>query len=165
MAPIGHRSRVESCVQAQMRPSRFAAKMPFMSPGGLLLRVVLMLSLLFNGLNVGMAAPMALALLPAAAPAAHDGQPPCHRQAAASHADRAPPALAVHGHDHDARSPHDGDQCRLKDCLRNCAQQPSLTAQVLWLPTPMPLAQAPLRAAGAALPPPPLDRITRPPIA
>lgn len=165
MAPVGHSSRVEPRVQAQVRMSGFAAKMPSMSPGGLLLRVVLIFSLLFNGLNVGMAAPMALALLPAAAPAADDGQPPCHRQASASHADHAAPALAVHGHDHDAQTPHDGDHCRLKDCLRNCAQQPSLTAQVLWLPTPMPLGRAPLRKAGAALPPPPLDRITRPPIA
>ncbi len=165
MMPVGHRSRGESRVQAQVRPPRIAAKMPFMSPGGLLLRVVLMLSLLFNGLNVGMAAPMVLALLPAAA--ADPGQPPCHRQANASHEPPPAPASAVHGHrhDHDARSPHDGDHCRLKDCLRNCAQQPSLTAQVLWLPTPMPLAQAPLRQAGPVLPPPPLDRITRPPIA
>lgn len=163
MAPVGYGSRVESRVQAQVRPSRFAAKMPFMSPGGLLLRVVLMLSLLFNGLNVGMAAPMALALLPAAAPAADDGQPPCHRQASAAHGEHA--AVTTPGPGHESPAPHDGDHCRLKDCLRNCAQQPSLTAQVLWLPTPPPLAQAPLREAGIALPAPPLDRIARPPIA
>lgn len=163
MAPVGHGSRVESRVQAQVRPSGFAAKMPSMSSGGLLLRVVLMLSLLFNGLNVGMAAPMALALLPVAA--ADAGQPPCHRQAAAAHADHAAPASAEQGHGHNARSPHDGDHGRLKDCLRDCAQQPSLTAQVLWLPTAMPLAQAPQHDTGAALPSPPLDRITRPPIA
>ncbi|WP_313455461.1 CopL family metal-binding regulatory protein [Stenotrophomonas sp.] len=137
--------------------------MPFMSPGGLLLRVVLMLSLLFNGLNVGMAAPMALALLPTVASA--PSEPPCHSEAPTAHGGHgAEPALS-HTPGPDTQTPHDGDHCRLKDCLRNCAQQPSLTAQVLWLPTPMPLAQAPLRAAGAALPPPPLDRITRPPIA
>ncbi|WP_312318066.1 CopL family metal-binding regulatory protein [Stenotrophomonas sp.] len=141
-----------------MQRPRFAAKMPFMSPGGLLLRVVLMLSLLFNGLNVGMAAPMALALLPAAA--VERGQPPCHSQATAHH----PEPAADHGAGHDASTPHDGDHCRLKDCLRNCAQQPSLTAHVLWLPAPAPIAQAPQGQVGASLPPPPLDRISRPPI-
>ncbi|WNH53142.1 CopL family metal-binding regulatory protein [Stenotrophomonas oahuensis] len=134
-----------------------------MSPGGLLLRVVLMLSLLFNGLNIGMAAPMALALLPTVATA--PGAPPCHSEAATAHGGHDAVPAQAHTPGHDAQKPHDGDQCRLKDCLRNCAQQPSLTAQVLWLPTPMPLAQAPLRESGAALPPPPLDRITRPPIA
>lgn len=163
MAPVGHRSRVESRVQAQVRPSGFAAKMPFMSPGGLFLRVVLMLSLLFNGLNVGMAAPMALALLPAAATA--PSEPPCHSEATMAHGGHDAVPAPAHASGPGAQTPHEGDQCRLKDCLRNCAQQPSMTAQVLWLPTPMPLAQAPLRESGSALPPPPLDRITRPPIA
>ncbi len=158
MAPVGHSSRVEPRVQAQVHPSGFAAKMPFMSPGGLLLRVVLILSLLFNGLNVGMAAPMALALLPAA-PVEH-GQPPCHSQATAHHAEPA----ADHGTGHHASTPHERDHCQLKDCLRNCAQQPSLTAQVLWLPTPPPIALAPLGEVRASLPAPPLDRISRPPI-
>ncbi len=163
MAPVGHRSRVESRVQAQMRPSRFAAKMPFMSPGGLLLRVVLMLSLLFNGLNVGMAAPMALALLPSAAKTA--AEPPCHSQPDLAQAAPGAEPAAGHGRGHDGLAPHDGDHGRLKDCLRDCAQQPSLTAQVRWLPAPSPTAPAPLQFARAALPAPPLDRISRPPIA
>ncbi len=158
MAPVRPRSRVESSVQARMQRPRFAAKMPTMSPGGLLLRVLLMLSLLLNGLNVGMAAPMALALLPAAA--VEHAQPPCHSEATAHHAEPA----ADHGTDHPTSTPHEGDHCQLKDCLRNCAQQPSLTAQVLWLPTPPPIAQAPLGEVRASLPAPPLDRISRPPI-
>lgn len=158
MAPVGHRSKVESRVQAQVRLSGFAAKMPSMSPGGLLLRVVLIFSLLFNGLNIGMAAPMALALLPAA-PVEH-GQPPCHSQATVHHAAPA----ADHGTGHDGSTPHDGDHCQLKDCLRNCAQQPSLTAQLRWLPTPPPAAPAPFPQPRASLPSPLLDRISRPPI-
>jgi hypothetical protein len=38
-----------------------------MTPGGLLLRVVLMLSLLLNGLNAAMAGPMTLAMAHGAA--------------------------------------------------------------------------------------------------
>lgn len=163
MARSGPGSRVESRVQAQVRRSGFAATIPGMSPGGLLLRVVLMLSLLFNGLNVGMAAPMALALLPAAAAAATE--PPCHSQPVSVHAAHGTEASAGHVPAHTVPAPHDSDHCRLKDCLRNCAQQPSLTAQVLWLPSPPPSAPAPLSQIQTALPTPPLDRISRPPIA
>ena len=163
MTRAGRRSRVGSRVQAQVRRSGFAATMPGMSAGGLLLRVVLMLSLLFNGLNVGMAAPMALALLPATAAAATD--PPCHSQPASVHATHGTEVSTAHVSGHNTPAPHDGDHCRLKDCLRNCAQQPSLSAQVLWLPSPPPSAPAPLSQIQTALPTPPLDRISRPPIA
>lgn len=130
-----------------------------MTPGGLLLRVVLMLSLLLNGLNAAMAGPMTLAMAHATSvePAS-----PCHGDAPA-------PAMPAH-HDHAAadtagtQAPHDGDHCKIKDCLRSCAQQPSLTVSVAWLPSPPPPALAPLGHTRAALPMPPLDRITRPPI-
>lgn len=131
-----------------------------MSASGLLLRVVLMLSLLLNGLNVAMAGPMALALAEPAV--AGSVAPPCHGEA---------PATAAHDHHAmtapgaAAQAPHDGDHCKIKDCLRSCAQQPSLTVQVAWLATPPPVSMAPLTAARPTLPTPPLGRITRPPIA
>jgi len=123
-----------------------------MSAGGLLLRVVLMLSLLLNGLNAAMAGPMVLAM--ATPTAAEDASaPPCHGQDhAALHRTPAP-------------APDDGEHCRIKDCLRSCAQQPSLTAQIAWLPIPPPPSPVLLHAAQPSLPSPPLDRITRPPIA
>ena len=120
-----------------------------------------MLSLLLNGLNVAMAGPMALALAEPAT--ASRAAPPCHGDA--------PAAALPHDH-HDVpgaasgvQAPHDGDHCKIKDCLRSCAQQPSLTAQVAWLATPPPLSLAPRPAAHPSQPTPPLDRITRPPIA
>ncbi|MFN4162478.1 MAG: CopL family metal-binding regulatory protein [Stenotrophomonas sp.] len=130
-----------------------------MSAGSLLLRVVLMLSLLLNGLNVAMAGPMALAM---AAPVAAAPAPPCHGDA---------PVPTRH-HDHAAsvadgtaaQAPHDGEHCKIKDCLRNCAQQPSLTAAISWIPSPPPLSPAPTSPTRPSLPTPPLDRITRPPI-
>ncbi|MCF7749228.1 CopL family metal-binding regulatory protein [Bacillus subtilis subsp. subtilis] len=126
-----------------------------MTPGGLLLRVMLMLSLLLNGLNVAVAAPMALAMI---TPATADAAPPCHGDAPA------PPVHAAHPAGNGAQAPHDGDHCKIKECLRSCAQQPSLTVAVAWLPSPPPPALAPITHARAALPTPPLDRITRPPI-
>ncbi|MER2023045.1 MAG: CopL family metal-binding regulatory protein [Stenotrophomonas sp.] len=131
-----------------------------MSASGLLLRVVLMLSLLLNGLNVAMAGPMGLALAEPAV--ASNAAPPCHGDA---------PAAAAHDHPAMAaattgvQAPHDGDHCKIKDCLRSCAQQPSLTVQVAWLATPPPVSMSPPNTVHPSLPTPPLDRITRPPIA
>jgi hypothetical protein len=134
-----------------------------MSASGLLLRVVLMLSLLLNGLNVAMAGPMTLAM--AEASRTIPPAPPCHGDA---------PMPAAHDHhamaaagsaDTGVQAPHDGDHCKLKDCLRNCAQQPSLTVQIAWIATPPPLSLAPVLTAHPSQPMPPLDRITRPPIA
>ncbi len=131
-----------------------------MSASGLLLRVVLMLSLLLNGLNVAMAGPMALALAEPAV--ASSAAPPCHGDA---------PMPAAHDHhtmataDTGVQAPHDGDHCKIKDCLRSCAQQPSLTVQIAWIATPPPLSLAPILTAHPSRPMPPLDRITRPPIA
>jgi hypothetical protein len=128
-----------------------------MSAGGLLLRVVLMLSLLLNGLNAAMAGPMVLDM--AQAPAVKQAAaPPCHGE------DHAALPVAPNGTD-DAQAPEDSEHCKIKDCLRNCAQQPSLTAQIAWLPLPPPPFQAPLPVASSRLPSLPLDRITRPPIA
>ncbi|WP_315386628.1 CopL family metal-binding regulatory protein [uncultured Stenotrophomonas sp.] len=127
-----------------------------MSAGGLLLRVVLMLSLLLNGLNAAMAGPMMLEM--AQTPVARQAAaPPCHGE---GHA-----AMPTVPAGTDTPAPDDSEHCRIKDCLRNCAQQPSLTAQIAWLPIPPPLFQAPLPVAQSALPSLPLDRITRPPIA
>jgi cytochrome c55X len=156
MALAGPGSRVEPRVQTRVRARRFAAKMPGMSTRGLLLRVVLMLSLLLNGLNVAMAAPMALALLPAASVA--EAEPPCHGDA---------PRVALHaGHASSTDStPHDGDHGRIKDCLRDCAQQPGLTPQIAWQPSRLPRGDGPQPAPAHASPMPVRERISRPPIA
>ncbi len=155
MASAGPGSRVERCVQARVRARRIAAKMPAMSTRGLLLRVVLMLSLLLNGLNVAMAAPMALALLPATAAA--EGEPPCHGDA--------PPVTVHAGQASSAEAPpHDGDHGQIKDCLRDCAQQPGLTPQIAWQPTRLPRAESPQPAPAEASPMPLRERISRPPI-
>lgn len=135
---------------------RVAGKVAPMSAGGLLLRVVLMLSLLLNGLNAAMAGPMVLEMVQAPA-VQQAAAPPCHGEGHAA-VPTAPTGTDDHG-------PEDSEHCKIKDCLRNCAQQPSLTAQIAWLPLPPPLFQAPLPVASFSLPSLPLDRITRPPIA
>ncbi|MEN5267315.1 CopL family metal-binding regulatory protein [Stenotrophomonas sp. TWI587] len=134
-----------------------------MSASGLLLRVVLMLSLLLNGLNVAMAGPMALAM--AERSRTSTPAPPCHGDAPmpAAHAHHA--MAAAGSADTGVQAPHDGDHCKIKDCLRSCAQQPSLTVQIAWIATPPPLSLAPVLTAHPSQPMPPLDRITRPPIA
>ncbi|MGE8217835.1 MAG: CopL family metal-binding regulatory protein [Stenotrophomonas maltophilia] len=126
-----------------------------MTPGGLLLRVVLMLSLLLNGLNAAMAGPMTLAMAHASTA---EAAPPCHGDAPAAPPHHDPAATAG------AQAPQDGDHCKIKECLRSCAQQPSLTVAIAWLPSPPPPALAPLGYLGTAMPMPPQDRITRPPI-
>lgn len=130
-----------------------------MSAGSLLLRVVLMLSLLLNGLNAAMAGPMALAMAMPAAATGDAPAPPCHGDGhAAMHSDVAEAPAP-------AQAPDDSDHCKIKDCLRNCAQQPGLTAQIAWIPAPPPLSLAPLAATQDSLPSLPLERISRPPIA
>lgn len=132
-----------------------------MSVGNLLLRVVLMLSLLLNGLNVAMAGPMALAL---ATPVTAGAAPPCHGDAPVPMPAMHPDHPASAGVDAVLQAPHDGDHCKIKDCLRSCAQQPGMTVAIAWLPSPPPLWPSPVSAPRPALPTPPLDRITRPPI-
>ncbi|WP_422505054.1 CopL family metal-binding regulatory protein [Stenotrophomonas sp. GZD-301] len=129
-----------------------------MTAGGLLLRLILMLSLLLNGLNAALAGPMALAMAHPVDAAVTAPAPPCHGHDAVA----APPQTA--GLDH-AQAPHESDPCKIKDCLRTCAQQPSLAVQIAWIATPPPPALAPLPPVRATLPSLPLDRITRPPIA
>lgn len=129
-----------------------------MTASGLLLRMVLMLSLLCNGLNVAMAGPMPSARAPVADAALVPAEPPCHAAGHAGMRTVTPPAVLV-------QAPADDDHCRIKQCLRSCAQQPSLAVQMAWPAHAPPLSLAPLSPLALALPPPPLTRITRPPIA
>lgn len=121
-----------------------------MSLASTLLRVVLMLSLLLNGLNAAMASGheemgrMAHAM----AATLGGGDADCHHHAAMQ-ADEAPQAKAPA---HDAH-------CQIKDCVRSCAQHPPLP----YLAGPaLSLAPQPMPATG--LPAPPLPPISRPPI-
>lgn len=124
-----------------------------MSLASTLLRVVLMLSLLLNGLNAAMASGHEAMGEMAHATAADDGDPDCHHHAAMqadAPAQAQPPA-------HDAH-------CQIKDCVRSCAQHPLLVVQPLpFLAGPgLPLAPQPMPATGR--PAPPLPPISRPPI-
>lgn len=122
-----------------------------MSVASTLLRVVLMLSLLLNGLNAAVAGE---SIMHGAEKAAAAAEPPCH-----AHMDM--PPSPVHSQ---AQAPLDDDHCRIKDCVRACAQQPALAVGGLaWLPVahadPGPAGQLPL-----GHPTPALLRIQRPPI-
>lgn len=127
-----------------------------MSLASTLLRVVLMLSLLLNGLNAAMASGheemgrMAHAVAAAAA----GGDADCHH--AGMQADPAPQAKAPA---HDAH-------CQIKDCVRSCAQHPLLVVQPLpFMAGPaLSLAPQPMPATGRPAPPLPLPPISRPPI-
>lgn len=126
-----------------------------MSLASTLLRVVLMLSLLLNGLNAAMASGHEEMgrMAHAVATAVDGGDPDCHHQAGMQ-ADEAPQAKAPA---HDAH-------CQIKDCVRSCAQHPLLV--VLPLPVmagpALSLAPQPMPATGR--PAPPLPPISRPPI-
>ncbi len=125
-----------------------------MSLASTLLRVVLMLSLLLNGLNAAMASGHEEMGRMAHAVAALDGgDAACHHHAAMQ-ADEAPQAKAPA---HDAH-------CQIKDCVRSCAQHPLLVVQPLpYLAGPaLSLAPQPMSATGR--PAPPLPPISRPPI-
>ncbi|MDT3556267.1 CopL family metal-binding regulatory protein [Stenotrophomonas maltophilia group sp. msm1] len=126
-----------------------------MSLASTLLRVVLMLSLLLNGLNAAMASGHEEMGRMAHAVAALDGgDADCHHHHAAMQADEAPQAKAPA---HDAH-------CQIKDCVRSCAQHPLLVVQPLpYLAGPaLSLAPQPMPATGR--PAPPLPPISRPPI-
>lgn len=126
-----------------------------MSLASTLLRVVLMLSLLLNGLNAAMASGHEEMgrMAHAVAVAAEDGEADCHHHAGVQ-AERAPQAKAPA---HDAH-------CQIKDCVRSCAQHPLLVVQPLpYLAGPaLSLAPQPMPATGR--PAPPLPPISRPPI-
>ncbi|HFT6993263.1 TPA: CopL family metal-binding regulatory protein [Stenotrophomonas maltophilia] len=126
-----------------------------MSLASTLLRVVLMLSLLLNGLNAAMASGHEEMgrMAHAVAAAAEDGEADCHHHAGMQ-AEQAPQAKAPA---HDAH-------CQIKDCVRSCAQHPLLVVQPQpYLAGPaLSLAPQPMPANGR--PAPPLPPISRPPI-
>lgn len=125
-----------------------------MSLASTLLRVVLMLSLLLNGLNAAMASGHEdMGRMAHAVAAAEDGKADCHHHAGMQ-AEQAPQAKAPA---HDAH-------CQIKDCVRSCAQHPLLVVQPLpYLAGPaLSLAPQPMPANGR--PAPPLPPISRPPI-
>lgn len=126
-----------------------------MSLASTLLRVVLMLSLLLNGLNAAMASGHEEMgrIAHAMASASGGGDADCHHNAGPQ-ADQSPQAKAPA---HDAH-------CQIKDCVRSCAQHPLLVVQPLpYLAGPgLSLAPQPMPATGR--PAPPLPPISRPPI-
>ena len=125
-----------------------------MSLASTLLRVVLMLSLLLNGLNAAMASGHEeMGRMAHAAAALEGGNADCHHHAA-MRADQAP----------QAKAPAHDTHCQIKDCVRSCAQHPLLVVQPLpYLAGPgLSLAPQPMPATGR--PAPPLPPISRPPI-
>ncbi|MEN5427974.1 CopL family metal-binding regulatory protein [Stenotrophomonas pennii] len=126
-----------------------------MSVASLLLRVMLMISLLLNGLNAAMAGEHRMDA-PETAPAA---APPCHGHAAA-HSGLQPP----HANDHQTQAVPDDAHCKLKDCVRTCAQQPALAAEGLALFAADYAGTRPLQQHAPGHPTPALPRIQRPPI-
>ena len=126
-----------------------------MSLASTLLRVVLMLSLLLNGLNAAMASGHEEMgrMAHAAAAAVDGGTADCHHHAGMQ-ADEAPQAKAPA---HDAH-------CQIKDCVRSCAQHPLLAVQPQPFLAGPALSLAPQPMPGAGRPAPPLPPISRPPI-
>jgi len=127
-----------------------------MSLASTLLRVVLMLSLLLNGLNAAMASGhedmgrMAHAKTSAMTDGASAG---CHHHTGMTAGD-APQAKAPA---HDAH-------CQIKDCVRSCAQHPLLAVQALPFLTGPGLSLAPQPMPADGRPAPPLPPLSRPPI-
>lgn len=120
-----------------------------------LLRVVLMISLLFNGLNVAVAGHHEAGT--GTASPATQAMPPCHDQ------DRSTAATAMH-HEGQAGPQSDDGHCRAIDCLRACAQQPALPLSAL-APLPAPwFSLKPEITVDRDRPAPALSRIQRPPI-
>ena len=124
-----------------------------MSLASTLLRVVLMLSLLLNGLNAAMASGHEEMGRMAHAVAAEDGEADCHHHAGMQ-AEQAPQAKAPA---HDAH-------CQIKDCVSSCAQHPLLVVQPLPYLAGLALSLAPQPMPANGRPAPPLPPISRPPI-
>ena len=125
-----------------------------MSLASLLLRVVLMLSLLLNGLNAAMASGYEdMGRMAHAMAGAEGAMADCPHHGGLS-AEAEPQAKAPA---HDAH-------CQIKDCVRSCAQHPLLVVQPLpYLAGPaLSLTPQPMPANGR--PAPPLPPISRPPI-
>ena len=126
-----------------------------MSLASTLLRVVLMLSLLLNGLNAALARGHEEMgrMAHAAAAAVDGGTADCHHHAGMQ-ADPAPQAKAPA---HDAH-------CQIKDCVRSCAQHPLLAVLPLPVMAGPALSLARSRCRPPVRPAPPLPPISRPPI-
>ncbi len=124
--------------------------MPFAST---LLRVVLMISLLLNGLNVAVAGHHEAG--PAAAAMTAQVSPPCH--------ERDPTAADVPHGEHPGVQSDEG-HCRAIDCLRACAQQPALPLALMVPVHALWFSLTPAIAADRDRPAPALSRIQRPPI-
>ncbi|KAF1017641.1 MAG: hypothetical protein GAK31_00909 [Stenotrophomonas maltophilia] len=131
-----------------------------MSAPSLLLRIVLMLSLLLNGLNAALASGHEDMVRHAAPVAAlgHAGMADCPHHSGASAegvADDATPQADASGHDAHAQ---------INDCMRSCAQHPLLAVQPLpFLAAPGPAIAPPVMARDGR-PSPPLPPASRPPI-
>lgn len=128
-----------------------------MSPASFLLRIVLMFSLLLNGLSAALASSHQDMALQAAGsqPMDHAGMADCHHHGAGMAAADGSPQTEAPGHD--AHS-------QIKDCLRSCAQHPLLAVLPLpFLASPGPSPAPPVMAA-SGLPAPPLPPLSRPPI-
>ncbi|MCF3498512.1 MULTISPECIES: CopL family metal-binding regulatory protein [Stenotrophomonas maltophilia group] len=125
-----------------------------MSLASTLLRVVLMLSLLLNGLNAAMArGHEEMGRMAHAVAALDGGDADCHHHVG-TQADPAPQAKAPA---HDAH-------CQIKDCVRSCAQHPLLVVQPLPFMAGPALSLAPQPMPATGRPAPPLPPISRPPI-
>lgn len=124
-----------------------------MSLASTLLRVLLMVSLLCNGLGA------AVAGIPGGSTAVVESE-------------RSSATAGCHGHGmptaqtHAAglQAPADDDSCRIKECLRSCAQHPALVLQPLLLPSGPALSLMPQPMPDHRLPAPLLPRLYRPPI-
>ncbi len=120
-----------------------------------LLRVLLIISLLVNGLGVAVAGAHGSAPAQTMATGSNEG-PPCHGTEAMMPADA--PATGHHqGSDHER-------PCSGIDCLRACAQQPALAVSALLLPVPAYGMAVPVAPLDPGRPAPPLPAISRPPI-
>jgi len=125
-----------------------------MSLASTLLRVVLMLSLLLNGLNAAMASGHEeMGRMAHTAAALEGGNADCHHHAGMQ-AHQAPQTKAPA---HDAH-------CQIKDCVRSCAQHPLLVVQALPFMAGPALSLAPQPMPATGRPAPPLPPISRPPI-
>lgn len=129
-----------------------------MSAPSLLLRIVLMLSLLLNGLNAALASGhedmgRASARMQVIEHASMADCP--HHGSAGMNADGDAPASDATGHDAHAQ---------IKDCMRSCAQHPLLAVLPLPFLASPGLAPPPPVMTRDGLPSPPLPPASRPPI-
>ena len=125
-----------------------------MSIASTFLRVLLMISLVFNGLNVAAAGGHAMAAPNAATFAA---EPPCHSHSASSISAALPAAPQ-------AGSADSHGDCKLKECLRVCAQQPALTTAGLPLLAAAPAVAGPAGQRAPRYPTGAPSPLHRPPI-